>query len=33
MSQAMIWPVWVLPLLAYEILLQYRNLAARRTAS
>jgi hypothetical protein len=33
MSQAMIWPVWVLPLLAYEMLLQYRNLAARRTAS
>jgi uncharacterized membrane protein YozB (DUF420 family) len=28
MSNAMIWPVWVLPLLAYEISLQYRNLAA-----
>lgn len=31
MSNAMIWPVWVLPLLAYEISLQYRNLAARPT--
>jgi hypothetical protein len=30
MSKAMIWPVWVLPLLAYEILLQYRNLGAER---
>jgi uncharacterized membrane protein YozB (DUF420 family) len=30
MSQAMIWPVWVLPLLAYEVLLEYRNLAAKR---
>jgi hypothetical protein len=33
MSQAMIWPVWVLPLLAYEISLQYRNLGARRAGS
>jgi hypothetical protein len=33
MSNAMIWPVWVLPLLAYEILLQYRNLAAGRGVS
>jgi hypothetical protein len=32
MSQAMIWAVWVLPLLAYEIQLQYRNLDGKRAA-
>jgi hypothetical protein len=25
MSTAMIWPVWVLPLLAYDVYLQYRE--------
>ena len=25
MSTAMIWPVWVLPLLGYELYLQYRE--------
>ena len=33
MSNAMIWPVWVLPLLVYEISLQYRSLAAGRAAA
>ena len=30
MSNAAIWPVWVIPLLIYEISLQYRNLGAQR---
>jgi hypothetical protein len=30
MALAMIWPVWVVPLLIYEISLQYRNLGVER---